>query len=72
MKFVIVEVQFKFENETHSYPAIVGDNLFKLVSCLNDSNKVKAYKVIDTYPVEQSRYGWGCLDKWVTEFNFKE
>jgi hypothetical protein len=68
LDFIIIEVVFKYERTISRFPAVANKGLFCLLSCLDTSDKVITYKVIDRVPVLPKHFGWGQFNKWVVKF----
>ena len=71
MKFVIVEILFRYNTQIVTIPVIIDKGLYAVVSMLDKSVDVIKFKVIDGCVVEPNHFGYAPLvawDKWVTRF----
>lgn len=71
MKFVTIEVLYNSPNNNRSNYPVISSDLYNLVSCLDSSENVIAFKVIDTQPVMPNYFGYApfiAWKKWVLKF----
>ncbi len=69
MEFVLIEVIFRYEYRLVTLPVVSNEGLFCVLNCLENSDKVVAFKVIDTQPVLPKHFGYGAdWNKWVMTF----
>lgn len=72
MDFVLIEIIFRYKHNRTTIPVVRNDGLFCLLSCLDNSDRVVAFKVIDDKPVGPKHFGYGPdWEKWVLSFTQK-
>lgn len=69
MTFILIEILFQYGKRLVTIPVIRDEGLFCVLNCLDNSNGVVAYKVIDTIPVSPKHFGYGPdWKKWTLSF----
>ena len=69
MDFILIEVIFQYDRRLVNFPVVRGEGLFCVLNCLDNSDKVIAYKVVDSQPVPPKHFGYGPdWNKWVMTF----
>jgi hypothetical protein len=69
MDFILIEIIFKYRHNLVTIPVVRSEGLFCVLNCLDYSDAVIAYKVIDSQPVLPKHFGYGPdWKKWVLSF----
>jgi hypothetical protein len=69
MMFVLIEIMFKYNKRLVTIPVIQDEGLFCMLNCLDNSDRVIAFKVIVDRSVHPNHFGYGPdWKKWVMIF----
>jgi len=67
--FIIIEILFKHERTRVQIPVVRNRGLSLILHCLDKSEDILAYQVIDSAPVPPKYFGFGPdWSKWVMKW----